>query len=140
MPVPGGLTSWFAEWKDLKVLVVGLGVTGFSVADTLWELGSDVLVVTREATPEHVAMLNALGVRYSLTPTEDDAVAAAEEFTPDLVVVSPGINPRHPLIAWANDQMVPIWGDIELAWRVRDKVAAAEWILITGTNGKTTTT
>jgi UDP-N-acetylmuramoylalanine--D-glutamate ligase len=140
MPVPGGLTSWFAEWKDLKVLVVGLGVTGFSVADTLWELGSDVLVVTRDATPEHLAMLNALGVRYALTPTEDDAVAAAAEFTPDLVVVSPGVNPRHPLIAWANDQMVPIWGDIELAWRVRDKVAAAEWILITGTNGKTTTT
>src|SRR5690606_33298424 len=35
---------------------------------------------------------------------------------------------------------IPIWGDIELAWRLRDKVRAAEWICVTGTNGKTTTT
>ena len=42
---------------------------------------------------------------------------------------------------WAEGGGIPIWGDIELAWRVRDKVEpAAEWILVTGTNGKTTTT
>ena len=140
MPVPGGLTSWHAEWKGVKVLVVGLGVTGFSVADTLWELGADVLVVTRDASPEHRAMLDALGVRYELTPVDSDAVVRAGEFSPDVIVVSPGLNPRHPLIEWANSNSVPVWGDIELAWRVRDKVASAEWILITGTNGKTTTT
>jgi UDP-N-acetylmuramoylalanine--D-glutamate ligase len=140
MSLPGGLTSWYADWKELKVLVVGLGVTGFSVADTLWELGSDVLVAARDATMEHRAMLDALGVRYTLTPTEEDAVAAAVEFVPDLLVMSPGINPRHPLIEWARSQQIQVWSDIELAWRVRDKVVAAEWILVTGTNGKTTTT
>ena len=40
---------------------------------------------------------------------------------------------------------IALWGDIELAWRVRDKVVRADgtpadWVLITGTNGKTTTT
>ena len=39
------LTSWHSDWKQLKVAVVGLGVTGFSVADTLAELGCEVLVV-----------------------------------------------------------------------------------------------
>jgi UDP-N-acetylmuramoylalanine--D-glutamate ligase len=45
-------------------------------------------------------------------------------------------------VSWARERGTPIWGDIELAWRVRDKIGpvAAEWILITGTNGKTTTT
>ena len=140
MPALGGLTSWHADWNGTKVLVVGLGVTGFSVADTLWELGADVLVVTREASPEHRAMLDALGVTYELTPVDSDAVMRAAEFAPDVIVVSPGLNPRHPLIEWAAANSVPVWGDIELAWRVRDKVSTAEWILITGTNGKTTTT
>ena len=57
----------------------------------------------------------------------------------------PGFAPRHPVIAWAQESGVALWGDIELAWRVRDKVVRADgtpadWILVTGTNGKTTTT
>ncbi len=62
------------------------------------------------------------------------------EFDPELVVVSPGFHPDSPILAWADGRGLPIWGDVELAWRVRDKVTpAAEWILVTGTNGKTTT-
>ena len=49
------------------------------------------------------------------------------------------------MIAWAQESGIAVWGDIELAWRVRDKVvradgSPADWVLITGTNGKTTTT
>ena len=140
MPLRAGLTSWHADWKDLKVFVVGLGVTGFSVADTLWELGANVHVATREASETHRAMLDALGVDFSVVATDAEMVASAEAFAPELVIVSPGINPRHDIVVWAEANHVPVWSDIELAWRVRDKVRAAEWILITGTNGKTTTT
>ena len=45
------LTSWNADWSGLRVAVLGLGVTGFSVADTLVELGAPVLVVSSGATP-----------------------------------------------------------------------------------------
>ena len=74
--------------------------------------------------------------------TPDDAPAPDElvAFDPELVVVSPGYHPDHPLLVGAAERGIPIWGDIELAWRVRDKVRAAEWICVTGTNGKTTTT
>ena len=41
------LTSWHADWRGLRVAVLGLGVTGFAVADTLAELGADVLVARR---------------------------------------------------------------------------------------------
>ena len=135
-----GLTSWHADWKDLKVFVVGLGVTGFSVADTLWELGANVLVATESASETHRAMLDALGVTFTIVDDENATVVAAEEFAPDVVIVSPGLSPRHRIVEWAAKAGVPIWSDIELAWRVRDKVKTAEWILITGTNGKTTTT
>jgi UDP-N-acetylmuramoylalanine--D-glutamate ligase len=135
-----GLTSWNADWNGLKVLVVGLGVSGFSIADTLWELGSEPLVVTEEASVEHRAILDALGVRCVISPDPSDTVAIADEFHPDLVMVSPGILPGHPVVAWAAGKSIPVWSDMELAWRVRDKVKSAEWILITGTNGKTTTT
>ena len=43
-------TSWHADWRGLRVAVLGLGVTGFAVADTLVELGADVLVVRRRPT------------------------------------------------------------------------------------------
>jgi UDP-N-acetylmuramoylalanine--D-glutamate ligase len=134
------LTSWNADWKGLKVLVVGLGVTGFSVADTLWELGCDSLVVTRSASTEHTTILEALGVNYVVTPDDSTMVDHANELSPDLVIVSPGIPRDHPIVGWAGTRKVQVWSDVELAWRVRDKVAPAEWILITGTNGKTTTT
>jgi len=134
------LTSWNADWKGLKVLVVGLGVTGFAVADTLWELGCDSLVVTTSASNEHTTILEALGVNYVVAPDDASMVDHAAGFSPDLIVVSPGIPTAHPVVEWAGINKVQVWGDIELAWRVRDKVSTAEWILITGTNGKTTTT
>lgn len=43
------LTSWNADWSGLRVAVLGLGMTGFSVADTLAELGSDVVVFSEKA-------------------------------------------------------------------------------------------
>ena len=46
------------------------------------------------------------------------------------------------MLAAAAEAGIPIWGDVELAWRVRTKAGrkTAAWITITGTNGKTTTT
>jgi UDP-N-acetylmuramoylalanine--D-glutamate ligase len=137
------LTSWRSDWSGLRVAVLGLGVTGFSVADTLIELGADVLVVARDATSEHQQLLEVIGATFV---EADVAVPAAlVGFDAELLVVSPGYPPEHPLLQWAREQDLEIWGDIELAWRLRDKVVRsdgrpAEWICITGTNGKTTTT
>ena len=55
------LTSWHADWKGLRVVVLGLSVTGFSVADTLAELGADVLVVTERADEEYARLLPVIG-------------------------------------------------------------------------------
>lgn len=138
------LTSWHADWKGLRVVVLGLSVTGFSVADTLAELGAEVLVATEHADEEYARLLPVIGASLyvgslSAVPRE------IEEFRPEVVVASPGFSPAHPVVGWVRSSGIALWGDIELAWRVRDKVvrpdgAPAEWLLITGTNGKTTTT
>lgn len=138
------LTSWYADWKGLRVVVLGLGATGFSVADTLTELGADVLVATAEATEEYAQLVSVVGARLIVAPL-DTVPPDVEDHAPEVVIASPGFAPAHPLIRWTQERGVALWGDIELAWRVRDKVVRADgmpadWVLVTGTNGKTTTT
>lgn len=135
------LNSWHANWRDLKVVVLGLGVSGFSVADTLAELGAEVLVVAKKAEPELVDILDVLGVRHITgDQVTSDLPKEVKDFLPELIVTSPGVRPEHELLAWANERNIPVWVDIELAWRVRDKTnKVADWIAVTGTNGKTTT-
>lgn len=137
------LTSWNADWSGLKVAVLGLGAAGFSSADTLAELGADVLVLAEHAPEEYARLLPVIGARLS-DADRDGMAPAIEDFAPDVIVASPGFAPSHPAVRWALDSGVPVWGDVELAWRVRDKVTRAdgtpaEWILVTGTIGKTTT-
>ncbi|OAN38457.1 UDP-N-acetylmuramoyl-L-alanine--D-glutamate ligase [Microbacterium sp. H83] len=138
------LTSWHADWSGLRVAVLGLSMTGFSVADTLTELGAEVLVLSEAAEEEYARLLPVIGARLELGPLAEvpDALSG---FAPEVIVASPGFPPSHPVIRWARESGIAIWGDVELAWRVRDKVtrpdgSPAEWVLITGTNGKTTTT
>lgn len=135
------LTSWSSNWSGIKVAVLGLGKTGFSVADTLNELGSELLVVAEAAEAEVLDILEVLGVRSVIDENPMVLQNAIDEFQPDLLVVSPGALPTSPIVSNAVKKMVPIWTDIDLAWRLKDKfVSNQEWICITGTNGKTTTT
>ncbi len=134
------LSSWHDDWSGLRVVILGLGVTGFAAADTLVELGAECLVLADSADPQIADLLGVIGVPLVVTDQVPSAVGALDKFAPELVIVSPGFRPTHPLVSWADEHGVPVWGDIELAWRLRDKVGVpAEWIAVTGTNGKTTT-
>ncbi len=139
-----GLVSWNADWSGLRVAVLGLSVTGFSVADTLTELGAEVLVLSESAEEEYARLLPVIGARLALGPLSE-VPAELAAFDPEVVIASPGFSPAHPVIRWVQESGIALWGDVELAWRVRDKVlrpdgTPADWVLITGTNGKTTTT
>jgi UDP-N-acetylmuramoylalanine--D-glutamate ligase len=135
-----GLTSWHDDWSGLRVAVLGLGTTGFAAADTLAELGADVLVVAERADEQRTAMVRVIGVELVQASPLVEPPERLLRFEPQLIIVSPGFHPDHPLLAWASEKSIAVWGDIELAWRLRDKVGnPAEWISVTGTNGKTTT-
>ncbi len=116
------------------VCVAGLGVTGPSAARALAARGARVVAVDgRDGDRERAvaAELRALGIEVLLGPADQlpDGV--------DLVVTSPGWRPAQPLLAAAEERGVPVWGDVELAWRLRP--AGQPWLGVTGTNGKTTT-
>ena len=138
------LNSWHSDWRNLRVGVIGLGVTGFSVADTLAELGANLLVVAEKAEADLLDILDVLGVPH-LTGAEalenSGVPKALVDHQPQVLVTSPGVRPDAAVIKWAEENQIAIWVDIDLAWRLRDKTTkVAEWICITGTNGKTTTT
>ena len=135
------LQSWHSDWSELKAVVFGLGVSGFSVADTLNELGATVLVIADKADDKSLDILDALGIDSLIGKDSETVAKSLEEFGAQLVVTSPGIKPDNALLVQAGDADIEIWTDIDLAWRVRDKFGKpSQWICITGTNGKTTVT
>ena len=130
--------SWHGSWSNLKAVVVGLGKSGFSVVDTLVELGVETAVVGKTAKPELVDLVGLIGSKF--LASESPEVLSELGFQPDFAVVSPGFSPSHPLVVELTKRGILVIGDVELAWRLRDKHdAIAKWIGVTGTNGKTTT-
>ncbi len=146
VPVGGrldGLTSREADWSGLDVVVAGLGVSGFAAADALHERGARVVAVDAGDPRQNLALgerahiLDILGVDVRLGADHTSRMPAG--VAADLVVTSPGWRPDQPLLAEAAAAGVPVWGEVELAWRMRQRVGPAPWLTVTGTNGKTTT-
>ncbi|NMM34784.1 MAG: UDP-N-acetylmuramoyl-L-alanine--D-glutamate ligase, partial [Phycicoccus sp.] len=132
------LTHRDADWSGLRILVAGLGISGFAAADALSERGAIVTAVSADATPlisERARILEILDVDVRLGP---EHLLELPQDT-ELVITSPGFRPDHPMLLAAASRGIPVWGEIELAWRMRAQSGAAPWITITGTNGKTTT-
>jgi UDP-N-acetylmuramoylalanine--D-glutamate ligase len=120
-----------------RIAVLGLGRSGDAVVN--WALrrrgatASDVAVFAENATPrseEAAAPLRAVGVRVEL------GVSALPNEGFDIVVASPGISPKRPLMRSAMSLGIPVISELELAYRM----SQAPFVAVTGTNGKTTTT
>jgi UDP-N-acetylmuramoylalanine--D-glutamate ligase len=140
------LTSSTADWEELRVVVAGIGVSGFAAADALLERGARVVVLDAadgQDQRERAVILDTLGADVRLGPEAvvalPDGGAPGTRQVPDVVVTSPGWRPDHPVLADAAAAGVPVWSEVELAWRMRPATGAAPWLAVTGTNGKTTT-
>ncbi|GAA2491926.1 UDP-N-acetylmuramoyl-L-alanine--D-glutamate ligase [Streptomyces gobitricini] len=123
------------SWQGKNVTVAGMGVSGIPAARVLAGLGARVTVVNDgddERSRAQAAELEAEGVTVRLG--DGDTLPEGTE----LVVTTPGWQPGKPLFAAAAEAGVEVWGDVELAWRLRGP-DAAPWLAVTGTNGKTTT-
>ncbi|MFC8921561.1 UDP-N-acetylmuramoyl-L-alanine--D-glutamate ligase [Cellulosimicrobium sp. NPDC057127] len=110
---------------DARVLVAGLGVSGRAATAALRPRAAAVVTLDDRAEDADVRDVEQVAL--------DDV---------DLVVVSPGWPPSHPLVVRAQERGVPVWSEVELAWRLRvvgPSGDPAPWLALTGTNGKTTT-
>ncbi|MFT3900327.1 MAG: UDP-N-acetylmuramoyl-L-alanine--D-glutamate ligase [Gordonia sp. (in: high G+C Gram-positive bacteria)] len=123
--------------RGAEVVVAGFGTAGRSAARFLQDQGAEVTILDAAfGDPETVDGAVRTGV--------DEALADPGLWQrARLLVVSPGFPPDHPLVAAAQAAAVPVWGEVELAWWVDQSGvtgAPRTWLVITGTNGKTTTT
>lgn len=121
--------------KDKKVLVFGAGKSGISASRLLRRVGASVILydgrddIDIDTFEDEIAICKNLEAYLGDFPKEKlDGL--------DLMIISPGIALDNPFVLEVKNKGIPIWGEIELAYRY----SKGRIIGITGTNGKTTTT
>ena len=125
------------ELAGARVGVVGAGRTGLAVIEALADLGARIhLFDSRQDAADSVS-----APLERVTLGDDGAQAdALGEDRPDVLVVSPGVPATGPFLTRARQEGIRVWSEIELAWRLqRATRPAVPWIVVTGTDGKTTT-
>ena len=121
------------SFLDKRILIVGLGATGLSVARFLSSQGAEIAVTDNRREPPGLERLRAELPDVALFVGGFDPRAFVRA---ECLVVSPGVSLREPLIVEARARGVEILGDVEIFARF----AKAPVIAITGSNGKSTVT
>ena len=123
------------ELKGKKVLVFGAGKSGIGAADLLGAVGAIPVIYDGKADLDKESVIHKTRGKYELLvyagELPEEVVASL-----DLVVLSPGVPTDLPLVKSFYEKGLPVWGEVELAYRT----SKGRVLAITGTNGKTTTT
>lgn len=116
------------------MVVAGMDPSAFAAADNLTHLGASVTVMDEQEAgdrEEKATLLEILGAQVRLGPG-----STAELPDPaDLLVVSAQVRPEDTLPVRAASRGVPVWGEVELAWRLRDPERPAPWLVVSGSRG-----
>jgi len=117
-------------------LVIGLARSGEAAALALRARGEEVIGCDAGAATD--PRLQAAAERLSDRGVEVHLDASGDAFAAraGTLVKSPGVPQHAPAVRVARARGVPVLGELELAWRLLEN----EFIAVTGTNGKTTTT
>lgn len=115
-----------SDLAQAKVLIIGGGVTGISVAEILENIGSVISILDEDSSL-----------------LADERFVTAEQALStvwDFAVISPGWRPDHPLLQALSERGIRLLSEIDLAWHLKNELRPLQkWLAITGTNGKTTT-
>ena len=121
------------ELAGKKVLVIGAGISGFAAAKVAKRFGAEVTLsdAKQEADLKYdFAELRTLGVELAFGPQQEEMLAGV-----DMVIVSPAVPVRVPIIKAAYDKGIRVLSEVEMAY----ELAQSPFASVTGTNGKTTT-
>lgn len=118
-----------------KVLILGLSKSGIASAVAAKKRGNDVWITEskepKEEFKDQIKELEKLGIHIETNGHTDSFTDGA-----DYAITSPGIPPKSEIFTKLKEKNIPIISEIEYAYRNTD----IPFIVITGTNGKTTTT
>lgn len=127
------------ELRDKNVLIIGAARSGVGAANLLAEMGADV-TITDGKTEDNLTLL------HKLSPSVKRVLGRYPDIEgTDLIIVSPGVPQNIEPLGVARERGIEIIGELELAYRYvkaqKDScLSGAEFLAITGTNGKSTTT
>ena len=114
------------SYANQSFLVLGAGVTGNSIAHALLRRGAKVHIVDENPHAKS---------KFTILPPEKVQITNY-----NTLVISPGWNEKHPLIASAVDAGLELQNEIDIAWHISRQISPSQkWLALTGTNGKTTT-
>ena len=120
--------------ENKKVLIIGMGRSGIATAQALLTLGAEIAIQDSKKEDEMdtqlITFFRGKNVKLYLNEIPSDMSHY------DMIVISPGVNPEMDYIQDAKNKGVEIIGELEIAYRI----GSGNYIAITGTNGKTTTT
>ena len=120
--------------KDKKILVIGAGISGNAAAKLTKELGAAEVILSDSKAEKDLkwdfAELREAGVKLVFGPQENSLLEGV-----DLIIMSPAVPVRIPLIQEAYKRGIKVTSEVELAW----SLAKSPMLAVTGTNGKTTT-
>ncbi|MEJ5171583.1 MAG: Mur ligase family protein, partial [Fimbriimonadales bacterium] len=120
------------DLRGLRLAIFGMGRSGLGAARLALRLEARPVVVDQgPGTPEQAAALEQLGVEVRSGWSGDVREVAADAW-----IVSPGVRADHPSLVQARSLGLPVWGEVEFAYRA----AQGPILAVTGTNGKSTTT
>lgn len=123
------------ELAGRRVLVVGLGSSGDASARALLDLGAETVVVDSSEGPTQAAA--AAGLRSAGADVRLGVSVPDDLDSFDLIVASPGVPHRAPVMEAAREGRLRVISELELGYRL---LADNTFVAVTGTNGKTTTT
>lgn len=125
------------ELENKNILVLGLSISGLSVAKYANKKGANVVITEKRAQKpedaETIKELNNLGIKVEMGFHSDNAVKNA-----DIIVTSPSVPPRAEILQTAKCYNKEVISEPDFAFL--NKPENSKFITITGTNGKTTTT
>ncbi|MDD4028853.1 MAG: UDP-N-acetylmuramoyl-L-alanine--D-glutamate ligase [Caldisericia bacterium] len=119
------------DLKNKKITVFGLMKSGKAAIELLLSKGADVFATEASASidPKTIIWLESMGVDFELGFHSERTFEGK-----DLIVISPAVPKRIPILQKAEEHHVPIIGEIELAYQFTE----SHFIAITGTSGKST--
>lgn len=122
------------DYQNKKVIVLGLAKSGVHAALLLHKLGALVTVNDIKPLSENPSAQELVEAGIRVIAGSHPLALLDEDFS--VMVKNPGIPYTNPMVKRAQELNMPIITEPELAYEVLE----GEFIGVTGTNGKTTTT
>ena len=122
------------DMENKKVLIVGMGKSGIAAAQAMLRLGAKVFVQDSKPVSDIEPQLANFLTSRDVKCYFGEKPACLDEI--DMMILSPGVPLEVDFVQEAMAKGVEVAGELEVAFRVGN----GNYVAITGTNGKTTTT